>query len=680
MHESPLPSPSLSRQDATSRVAVLRETLRKASDAYYGENVPFLTDAEYDSLLRELGAIEAAYPGLLTHDSPTQVVGAAPASDAGKVRHLSRMLSLDNAFADEELAEWVARAERSVGRVAGGFCCELKIDGNAVSLTYRDGQLVQGATRGNGEIGEDRTANLLTVTDIPHRLKGRNHPPIMEVRGEVYLAFEDFERMNEERAANGLSVFANPRNAAAGAMSQKNPAETAKRPLRFFAYSLATPDGILPANIASQSDLLDLLREWGFTVAPLQQVHATIDEVHAWAHQVEQHGRGQIGFAVDGVVVKVNRFDLQRELGEVAKFPRWAIARKFAPDIAVTRLIDITVTPGATGQVTPTAVLEPVHVGGTTVTSATLHNEDDIRRKGLMLGDLVQIYRAGEVIPAVVGPVVERRDGTERHWKMPTHCPACAAALVRENGEAAWYCLNTACPGRRLAMLARYVHRDAMEVRGLSESRLTQFVAEGFVRDAADLYRLSMADLLGLEGFAERSARQLLEAIADSKGRGLARLLFGLCVRHVGEKVAKELARAFGSLDALMKATAEEIASLPGIGPEIANAVATTFAEPAMRDIVSRLQQAGVVTEEERTTAGTTLAGMTIVITGTLPSLGRKEATALAEAYGAKVSSSVSKKTTFVLAGEEAGSKLEKAQALGIEVIDEVEFRRRIGA
>lgn len=664
------------------RAAELRTILERASYEYYVLDRPRLSDAEYDKLFRELQALEQEHPELQTPDSPTQRVGAPPVSALPKHAHSVPMLSLANAFNDEELDEWEARIVRLAGEEAraSGYSAELKIDGSAVSLVYEEGILVTGATRGNGTIGEDVTPNIRTVRDIPLRLHGTKHPKRIEVRGEIYYPFDLFERMNEARVRDGEPVFANPRNASAGSLRQLDPSITATRPLRFFGYTMIpAPGESLP--VATQSEVLEQLAEWGVPVAPHHQTCATLAEVKEWAHRLEHTVRATLNFAIDGGVVKVDRLALQDDLGVVGgREPRWAVARKFAPDIAETRLLEIRVNVGRTGALNPYAVLEPVEIGGTTVTYATLHNEDLILAKDLRIGDTVQVKRAGEVIPQVIGPVPEKRTGDEKKWHMPSRCPVCHTPVVRDEEEVAIYCPNVACEGRRLEGLVHFASRGAMDIRGLSYARIEQLVEAGMVHDPADLYSLTIEQVTSLERFADRSAQLLVEAIAASKVQPLSRLLFGLGIRHVGAGAAELLARHFGTMEALLKASEDEVAAVHGIGPIIARSVVEYAENPAARTLVTRLAEAGVTMAEPQPVAlDGALKGLTVVITGTLPTLSRADATEMLERAGARVTDSVSKKTSFLVAGDAAGSKLEKAKSLGVEVIDEAELLRRVG-
>lgn len=665
---------------AERRAAELRDLLAHAQHEYYVLDRPSTSDAEYDRLFRELQAIEEAFPALRTADSPTQRVGAPVQSAFQTHRHLVRMMSLDNAFADEELQAFETSLMRIVGDgvLVGGYTAELKIDGAAVSLTYRDGLLTTGATRGDGTTGEDVTINIRTIAGIPLRLRGTGHPPHMEIRGEVYLPFAGFEAMNEARVAAGEPVFVNPRNAAAGSLRQLDPSVTASRPLRFFGYQAVLPNGGTPAP--TQWELLDTLERWGIPVAPHRTHCARIADVTAWAHRLEHEGRATLGFAIDGGVVKVNDVRLQDELGvRNDRTPRWAIARKFAPDMAETRLEKIETNVGRTGVLTPYAVLAPVDVGGATVTFASLHNAEQIAKKDLRDGDIVQVVRAGDVIPYVLGPVPEKRTGDERPWTMPKECPRCSTPTVKYGDDVATYCPNVLCPGRQLEGLVHFSSRDALDIDGLSYKRIEQLLTAGLVHDFADLFDVTTEQLVTLERFGQKSAESLVAALEEAKTRPLSRLLFALGIRHVGAQAAQLLARHFGTMDALMNAPVDALAGVRGIGGIIASSVAEYFADPTSRALVERLRARGLTfTEPNAIVEGGALAGATIVLTGSLPTLSRGEATARIEAAGGRIASSVSKKTTFVVAGEEAGSKLDKATALGVPVIDEAELLRRI--
>ncbi|MBI3791653.1 MAG: NAD-dependent DNA ligase LigA [Gemmatimonadetes bacterium] len=670
-----------------ARAAELRELLTRASRAYYLDDRPIMPDAEYDRLFRELEALEAADPSLRTADSPTLRVGAdVGPSHLAKHAHLAPMISLANAMSDEELQAWEDRAAKEAGEAvrAAGYSVELKIDGSAVSLTYRDGLLVTAATRGNGTIGEDITANIRTIREVPLRLDGTGWPAVIEIRGEVYISNDAFDRMNDERVAAGEPVFANARNSAAGTLRQKDPRETAKRPLQFFGYTFAVPDdAALPFR--SQTEVLDRLAAWGIPTAPHRKRFTALAEVHAWAHTVEHELRAALPFEIDGLVVKVDPIALQVELGivEGQRVPRWAIARKFKATIEETTLVAIHVNVGRTGKLNPWAELAPVEIGGVTVRNATLHNAQLVAQKDLRVGDTVQVRRAGDVIPQVIGPVPEKRPPGAVPWVPPTTCPVCGTAVVREEGEVDVYCPNVACDGRRLEALIHFASRNAMDIRGLSEARVAQLVEAGLVRDAADFYdrdRVNVEALVALEGFAAKSAAQLVAAIDASKAQPLARLLFALGLRHVGEGAAELLAQHFGTMDKLAKAELAEIEAVRGVGPIIAASVHAWFRHAWARHLVERLRAAGLtLSQPQAVESDGALKGLTVVLTGTLPTLSRQQATQLVEQAGGRVTDSVSKKTSLLVAGADAGSKLDKARTLGVTVIDEEELLRRIG-
>jgi DNA ligase (NAD+) len=664
---------------AGERAAALREQIDRANYAYYVLDAPEITDAEYDRLFRELQALEAEHPELQSPDSPTRRVGAEVASALAKYTHRRPMLSLANAFSDEELLAWEERNARIVPEVRqGGYTVEIKIDGAAVSLTYEGGRLTVGATRGNGTIGENITANLRTIADVPLALKGKGWPRVMEVRGEVYLPYVGFTRINQARAEEGEPLFANPRNAAAGGLRMLDPALTRKRRLRMFAFSVEPVEGTLQARTHWQT--LELLDAWGFQVEPHRERYQTLDEVRERVPGLEQL-IPHLPFQADGIVIKVDPLVLHTELGVVGgREPRWAIARKFAPEVAVTRVTDIQINVGRTGALNPWAALEPVEISGVTVSSATLHNEDLIAQKDIRIGDMVEVIRAGEVIPQVVRPLVDKRTGDERVFVMPDRCPRCNTPVERPAGEAMRYCPNVSCPGRVLEGLVHYASRDAMDIRGLGYERVRQLLDRGLIRDVADLYELTTKQLVELERFATQSAEQLVAAIDASRLQPLSNLLFGLGIRHVGKTVAQLLGRRFGTMAALMAASEEAINDVPGVGGAIAEAVVGFFGEPRNRRLIERLERAGLnFTEPRATEAGGVLAGKAYVLTGTLPTLSRSEATDLIERAGGRVAGSVSRKTDAVVAGDDAGGKLEKARALGVEVIDEAELLRRIG-
>jgi DNA ligase (NAD+) len=666
---------------AAQRVAALREQIDRANHAYYVLDAPEISDAEYDRLFRELQALEERHPELRSPESPTQRVGAPVASALVKVTHLRPMISLGNALTPEELDAWEERNARIVPEVrTAGYTAEIKIDGAAVSLTYEDGRLTIGATRGNGVVGEDITANLRTISDIPLALKGKGWPRRMEIRGEVYMPYAGFTRVNQERERAGEPLFANPRNAAAGGLRQLDPNITRRRRLRMFAFAIEPVEGRLTAR--THWELLDQLQAWGFPVEPHRARFKTMAEVQAAVEDLERV-IPTLEFQADGIVIKVDRLDLQGELGMVGgREPRWAIARKFAPEVAVTRLEDIRLNVGRTGALNPWAVLAPVEISGVTVSAATLHNEDLIAQKDIRVGDRVEVIRAGEVIPQVLRPVLEGVDPSSRGkpFVMPDRCPACGTRADRLPGEAMRYCPNVSCPGRVLEGIVHFASRDAMDVRGLGYERVRQLLEAGLIENVADLYDLTADRLVELDRFGDQSAGQLVAAIEASKERPLSTLLFGLGIRHVGKTVAQLLARRFGTMDALMKADETAINEVPGVGGAIAEAVVGFFGEKRNLQLLERLRKAGLnFTEPRAAAADGALKGKTYVLTGTLPTLSRGQATELIEAAGGRAAGTVSRKTDAVVAGEDAGGKLEKAKQLGVEVIDEAELLRRVG-
>ena len=671
--------------DPAARAAELRRVLHRAIHAYYVLDAPEMSDAEYDRLFQELVALEAGHPELKTPDSPSLRVGAEPATSLAKHRHLVPMLSLANAFSDEELGAWEERNARiAPDVVTAGYTLEVKIDGAAVNLTYQDGVLEVGATRGNGVVGEVVTPNLRTVPDIPLRLQGSGWPALLEVRGEVYMPRAAFEALNLKREAQGEPPFANPRNAAAGGLRQLDSRSTRERGLRFFAFAASAPEAKLAFR--TQTELLDGLVAWGFRVEPHRSRTADLAAAKVAIGSLEQQ-LDTLPFGADGVVVKVDRLALHEELGNIGdREPRWAVARKFAPEVAVTRLLDIKVNVGRTGALNPYAELEPVEIGGVTVSTATLHNADLVAAKDIRIGDWVEVTRAGEVIPQVLGPVREKREELERAgtpprpFVMPVRCPACGSEVEAPADEVMTYCPNVSCPGRVHESIFHFASRGAMDIRGLGYEKVRQLLDAGLIKDVADLYRLEPLPLIALEGFAQKSADQLVKAVAASKAQPLSRLLFALGVRHVGAGAADLLARRFGTMVALLGATEEQIGEVRGIGPTIAAAVAAFFREQRNRALVERLAAAGLRMDEPvKIAAGGVFDGQTFVLTGTLPGLSRAEATRLIEQAGGAVTGSVTKKTTAIVAGEEPGSKLEKAKALGVAVWSEKDLLQRLG-
>jgi DNA ligase (NAD+) len=665
------------RADAKVRVEELREQLNEHSYRYHVLDDPIVSDAEYDDLMRELVALEERFPELVTPDSPTQRVGMTPADLFAPVQHRSPMLSLDNAFSEEELQAWAARVEREVGQGAR-YSCELKIDGVAVAITYENGRLVQGATRGDGRTGEDITANVRTVRSVPQRLRTTDPPRLLEVRGEIYFPTKAFERLNEQLLEQGARPFANPRNGAAGSLRQKDPKITASRPLSLWCHSFGYADGI---RFDSHSGFLAWCRDVGLPVSPTSEVRDDIPGVLDYIEHWGEH-RHSVDWEIDGVVVKVDQRQLQEELGATGHAPRWAIAFKFPPEERTSVLKKIDVHTGRTGVVTPFAVLEPVYVGGVTVTTATLHNEDEVHRKDVREGDTVIVRRAGDVIPEVVGPVLAKRKRGARRWRFPATCPSCGTPLERRQGEAYWRCPNKrGCPSQNVEWLFAFASRGAMDIEGLGYKTGLLLLDMGWVTDPADVYSLTAEQLAQLPGFKERRINNLLEAIEASKDRPIWRLLVALNIPHVGEHVAQVLARAFGSVDAIAGASQEEIDAVEEIGPEIARSVYEWFHDEDDLRLVEKLRAAGVRMADPVTEAPTdgALAGKTIVLTGGLESLSRDEAARLAQEAGARVASSVSKSTDFVVVGENPGSKAAKAEQLGVEMIDEREFMSRLG-
>lgn len=662
----------------SKRAEELRRQLDRANHLYYGADQPEIPDAEYDRLFRELQALEAEHPELAVLDSPTRRVGAAPASALIKHNHRRAMLSLANAFDAAELSAWEERNARINAEVRGtAYTTEIKIDGAAVSLTYRKGHLIVGATRGNGIVGEDVTPNLRTVGDIPLTIAAKDVPAVMEVRGEVYLPYKNFAKLNQEREESGDPPFANPRNAAAGGLRQLDPALTRRRRLRMFAFSIEVIEGTLA--LRTQHEVLQILEAWGFQVEPHHELHPNLGAAQERIPALETL-LDSLPFQADGVVVKVNRRDLHDDLGVVGgREPRWAIARKFAPEIGITRVRDIKINVGRTGALNPYAELEPVEIGGVTISNATLHNDELIAQKDIRIGDWVEVMRAGEVIPQIVGPLPARRDGTEREFRMPEQCPVCGTPVERPADEVMTYCPNAACPGRIFEGIVHFASRDAMDIRGLGPERVRQLLDAGLIQDVSDLYRLEATHLMELDRFAKQSAEQLVQAIAASRAKPLSNLLFAIGIRHVGKNVATLLARRFGNLNALKSASSVEISAVPGVGPVIADAVASFFHERSNRRLVDRLAEAGLTLTEPTAIAGDgPLLGKNYVLTGTLPTLSRGQATELIEASGGRVTGSVSKRTDAVVAGDDAGSKLGQAKGLGIEIIDEAELLRRV--
>ena len=653
------------------QLAELRSAINRHNHLYFVLDQPEVSDAQYDELMRELRAIEDEHPELVTPDSPTQRVGEAPAAGFAEVEHSRPMLSLANAFDDDEFLAWHRRVAGLLEREEFEMVCELKYDGLAVALTYEDGVFVRGATRGNGLVGEDVTSNLRTIRSIPLRVLGEA-PARFEVRGEVYFPKSEFRKFNEDREAQGLQTYANPRNTAAGSLRQLDPRNTAQRPLDIFVYSIGYSEG---AAYDTQSDTLEALAGLGFRVNGNNRLarskEEALDFYREWLEKFED-----LDYGCDGVVVKVNELDYQRHLGEVGREPRWAIAYKFPATQVVTQLLDIRVNVGRTGSINPYAVLEPVVIGGATVKQATLHNEDYIRSKGLLIGDWVVVERAGEVIPQIVSVVTGRRTGDERPFEIPTTCPVCGGPVVRSEGEAMSYCTNPACPAQVVRLLEHFVSRGAMDIEGMGGKTGAALIEQGLVQDVADLYYLEKESLLKLERMAEKSATNLLAGVEGSKSRPLSRVLVALGIGHVGSEVGDLLARHIGTMEALMAATEEDLAAIPTVGPKIAASVVAYFRNDANRKVIDKLRDAGVrLADEERAEPSEqVLAGLRFVVTGLLPGFSRSEIEGRIKDLGGSVGSSVSRNTSYLVAGEDAGSKLADAERLGVEVLDEEMF------
>ena len=666
------------RADAKVRVEELRSEIEHHRYRYHVLDDPEVADAEYDELMRELRDFEDRFPELQTPDSPTVTVGGVAAADLfAPVTHRAPMLSLDNAFSFEELDAWAARIERGVGDEAR-YACELKIDGVACALTYERGRLVKAATRGDGRVGEDITSNVRTVKGIPRTLSVDDPPSVVEIRGEMYFPVGAFEQLNEQLLEAGGKAFANPRNAAAGSLRQKDPKVSASRPLRLWVHSFGDAVGI---TFDSHLGFLDWAAKAGLPVAPTTEARDSIDGVKAFLQHWEAN-RHSVDWEIDGTVIKVDQTDLQRELGATSHAPRWAIAYKFPPEERTARLKKIDVHTGRTGKVTPFAVLDPVFVGGVTITYATLHNEQEVRRKDVRQGDTVIVRRAGDVIPEIVGPVLSKRKKGARRWKMPSTCSSCGTPLVRPEGEADYRCPNKrGCPSQGIEWLFHFAGRGAMDIEHLGYMTVMRLLEAGLIEDPADIYALDAEKLSQLPGFKDKAITNVLTQIEASKDRPIWRLLVGLNIRHVGSHVAQVLARAFGSVATLAVASEDEIDAVPEIGPEIAATVREWFDEDENLALIEKLRTAGVRTADERAAdeGPRLLEGQSIVLTGGLETMSREEATELAQAAGARVASSVSKKTSFVVAGEGPGSKLAKAETLGVDVIDEAEFARRLG-
>lgn len=664
---------------ARKRIEELRKQINYHNYLYYVLDSPEISDAEYDKLFRELKELEEKFPELITPDSPTQRVGGEPLPEFKQLKHRLPMLSLDNVFNAEEARDFDERVKKVLKtKDEIEYVCEPKLDGLAVELIYENGIFIAGATRGDGVTGEDVTLNLRTIKAVPLRLfprEGIKVPSLLEVRGEVIIKKKDFESLNREREKAGEPLFANPRNAAAGSLRQLDPRITASRPLDIYFYSPGVIEGI---KIETQWEFLNYIAKLGLKTNKLNQICTGIDDVIEYYKKMIDK-RDELPYECDGIVVKVNDYSQQRKLGELSHSPRWAVAFKFPPQQAETRIINIEAQVGRTGTLTPVAILEPVRVSGVTVSRATLHNMDEIERKGVMIGDYVIVQRAGDVIPEVVRPIVSKRTGKEKKFMMPEKCPSCGSKIVREEGEVAYRCINASCPAQLKERIRHFCIREAMDIEGLGEKFIDQMVDKGLVKDMADLYYLKPEDFFHLERMGSKLAENLYNAIQDSKKTTLDRFLFALGIRHVGEHLARVLAREFNTLERVMNATKEELLSIKEIGEEIATSIVDFFRNKENIKLIEKLLKAGVeIARVEKPSATSPVSGKTVVFTGELKSMTRGEAQRLVEELGGKASSSVSRKTDFVVAGPGAGSKLEQARKLGVKIIDEDEFLKLV--
>lgn len=663
-------------EDTKRRIQELSKKLHEANDAYYQKDSPVLTDAEWDNALRELEALEAEHPSLRLPDSPTQRVGAAPLSAFEKISHRVPMLSIANSMNEDELRAFDERVKKQLGRSETlDYQCELKFDGLSVNLTYHDGVLVSAATRGDGLIGENVTPNVRTIKNVPLRLKGKGVPSVLEVRGEIMLPLIAFQELNKEQEEAGEKVFANPRNAAAGSVRQLDSKITASRDLKLFAYALGALEGAKKPKL--QSEVLETLFEWGFEQHDFHRLCRGTEAVQKYYDEIASR-RDSLQFDIDGVVVKVNRLDWQDELGFVSRSPRSMTAYKFPARQKPTRILDISVQVGRTGVLTPVANLEPVNIHGVVVARAALHNQEEIDRKDIHIGDWVLVQRAGDVIPEVVSVLVDRRNGTERKFKLPGKCPSCGTKTVKTDEMVAIRCPNEDCPAQNLEALDHFVSKGAMNIVGLGSRILEQLTQSGLVAKPSDLYRIKKEDLLKLEGFQDRSAEKLVASIQKSKDCKLASLIFGLGIRHVGERLAASLAREYPDMEVLMGASVEKLVEVEDVGEIVAQSIVEYFSKEKNREEVRRLLSLGIQPKGVSRQSNN-LAGKQFVITGTLPGMSRQEATDWIEQRGGKVSGSVSKKTSYLLAGEEGGSKLDKARELGVQIIDVNELRQIAG-
>ena len=674
---------SIPKEHAYTIAEKLREEINKHNYYYYIKDNPIISDAEYDQLLKNLFELEVRFPELITPDSPTQRIGAPIEGGFSTVVHSEKMLSLQDAFDYDELRDFLDRVYRELNLSENEveFVCELKIDGLAVSLLYENGKLVRGATRGDGIVGEDITSNIKTIKTVPLRLIANEKiniplPPILEVRGEAYLSKEEFKRLNEEREKQGLPVFANPRNAAAGSLRQIDPRVTAKRNLNIFIYGMVANEYLL---IKTHYEILNYLKEIGFRINPNIRKVVGFEEIKNYCEYWKEKRR-ELLYETDGIVIKVNSIEFQKKLGQTTRNPRWAIAFKFPPEEKTTRVLDIKVSVGRTGALTPVAVLEPVFISGSTVSSATLHNEDEIKKKDVRIGDWVLVHKAGDVIPEIVKVIKERRTGNEKIFIMPDKCPVCGSDAIKPEGEAVRRCTSLACPAAQHEAIVHFVSKSGMDIEGLGPAIVDKLLQKKLIKDVADIYYLKYDDIYGLENFKEKSTTNLLNSINKSKSRPLSRLLYALGIRYVGEHIAEVLAKNYNDLDELMNADYEELSKIYEIGPKIAQSVVTFFKQPKNREIIEKLRKAGVnfKSEAKISKANPKFEGKTFVLTGKLETLTRDEAKDLIEKNGGKVTASVSKNTDYVIVGLDPGNKLNDAIRLGVKRINEQEFKEML--
>lgn len=663
----------MTKEQASTRINELKSELKRANEAYYQDAHPFLSDKEFDEKLKELEALELEFE-LSTPDSPTQRVGGEASSEFETVVHPTPLLSLDNTYNEQELNDFDERVQRILEHSNFDYFVELKFDGASLRLRYEFGNLILGATRGNGQQGDDVTRNVKTIQDIPLKLTG-DFPTVVEIRGEAYMEREAFARLNEKREEDGLTVFANPRNSTAGSLKMQDPRAVAQRPIRFFAFDLLFEDEI---QHVTQAEKVEFLKQFGLPANQYSKVCANIEEVHTVIAQFDKL-RHNLPYETDGVVIKVNQANLREILGSTSKFPRWAIAYKFEAEQATTVINNITLQVGRLGTITPVAELEPVLLAGTTVKRASLHNEEEIHRKDIRIGDTVTVEKAGEIIPQVVSVTNPDRLDRAEQFKFPELCPACSTKLIKYEGEVAWRCVNPECPPQIRIKIEHFASRDALDIDGLGVSVVDQLVTEGLISNYADLYELSLDQIIPLERMAEKSAQNLIEGIRKSKEQPFEKVLYALGIRFVGKTVAKDLAKAFKNIDHLKEATEEDLLAVDSIGPRIAESVVEFFENEMYSSLVDRLFSHGLQFKiEEEELISNVFEGKTIVLTGSLPTLSRKDASTLIEKHGGKTSSSVSKKTDYVLAGESAGSKLTKAESLGVTILDEEMFFKLI--